>query len=91
MGILFFFLGLRHAAPSEAQRARSSISTTTMLGSDAADASRRRERGAKALEERIGQKSYQAQGADIEGGQPAAPTPTPSVAAHFYKGASGGN
>lgn len=92
LGIIFFFLGLRHAAPTEAQlaaqRARSTIPVTTMLGSDAADASRRRERGAKALEERIGLKSQPqaSQGVDVEGGQPATPGPS-SVAAAFYRGA----
>lgn len=38
----------------------------SMLGSDAVDANRRRERGAKALEERLGQKSS---GADVEAGE----------------------
>lgn len=75
---LGFVFRLRHAAPQDPTTLQVKPGTS-MLGSDAADANRRRERGAKALEERLGMKQQQA--GDLEEAAPASvavPTQTAS-------------
>mmetsp|Transcript_21757 Transcript_21757/g.37101 ORF Transcript_21757/g.37101 Transcript_21757/m.37101 type:complete len:322 (+) Transcript_21757:16-981(+) len=81
--ILGFITRLRHDPATQAESTTKALhSGPSLLGSDAADASRRRERGAKALEERLGMK----QGAGAEG---ARTEPSMRTAGTFYT--SGGS
>ncbi|GAX76137.1 hypothetical protein CEUSTIGMA_g3580.t1 [Chlamydomonas eustigma] len=61
-----FIFRLKHAPPSAEAQSQLLKPGTSMLGSDASDANRRRERGAKALEERLGMKMQPKE--DIENG-----------------------
>lgn len=74
---------LKHAAPADSASAVKP--GESMLGSDAVDANRRRERGAKALEERLGQKAASSAGGDEEN-PPLAQQNSGSAAAFFGTG-----
>jgi membrane associated rhomboid family serine protease len=64
LGVIF---RLKHAPPSEESQSQLLKPGASLLGSDVADSNRRRERGAKALEERLGMKMQSSE--DVENGE----------------------
>jgi len=78
-GLLGIVFRLRHTAGADA-KGMNINGAPSMLGSDSADANRRRERGAKALEERLGMKKHGSD-ADVEKAAGAAPAAEGSSAA----------